>query len=711
MRRIRRPFPVLLALVAGLLSCKGGERILYPPPTIALSIDRATLSMIPGGRDSTRAIITRGGSYAGVVTIAIEGLPSGVSAAVTPAASISEPTKVVLVATTSAAPGSYSATIRATGSGVSEATTTMSVVVQPTPVVTLSATPGTITLNQGASGAVQLALTRTNFIGSVTITSSNVPSGVTVTVDPSATATNAATVTVVTTAQAAVGSTIITLRASSAGIADATTTFTLTVAPAPAFTLALTPSALTIEQGRTAAAQVSLTRTNFTSAVNFTLTGVPSGVTATITPPSTTGTTAQVDFAVGSAAPAGVYTIGIRAAAAPLTDRAAELTLTIRPVVLATIDFSACAATDRATWLALQNSDGAWTRITGTNDVYTLRMTEPRVTYAYQVQTASAVTVRVQHATSAELAGAVVRPCAAPSPATISMSGSVVNPEDRSAVFFGSARALVPQEGTFSIAGVRLGTFDLWAYTGGERGFVVRGLNPGAGGSLGVIDFKGPSSFSALSANGRVGGASVGESVQALEGYLSGTGATACTSLQLTPLPISAGDMDMYGVPTSRQLPTDFHQLYLQGTFAGTTNTRAVTESFAALLTRVAQPFLLPTAQTAPTVTIASGATNYKRLQAVVSGIANEYNRDITMTITGGTAPARTLVQSATPAWRIGTGITLITPDFAGVDGWTDTWAPIGSGAAAWALELAGSNGPLCQEGSRQVNSTFRGSR
>jgi len=108
-----------------------------------------------------------------------------------------------------------------------------------------------------------------------------------------------------------------------------TTQLILTVNPAPDFTLSANPSSLTVNQGASAASTLSITRVGgFTSSVAFSASGLPSGVTATFNPPSTTGTSSTVNFTASSAATLGSTNVTITATGGGLT-RTAVIALTV----------------------------------------------------------------------------------------------------------------------------------------------------------------------------------------------------------------------------------------------------------------------------------------------------------------------------------------------------------------------------------------------
>src|SRR5207247_6558536 len=118
---------------------------------------------------------------------------------------------------------------------------------------------------------------------------------------------------------------------------------TLTVSAAPDYTLSLSPTALTIGQGATGTATVTITRTNFTGAMTLSLGNAPAGVTGAFNPAAPTGTGSALTVSVGAAVAPGVYnltvdgtgTAGNRSTPLTLTVSAApDYTLSLSPTAL-----------------------------------------------------------------------------------------------------------------------------------------------------------------------------------------------------------------------------------------------------------------------------------------------------------------------------------------------------------------------------------------
>lgn len=101
--------------------------------------------------------------------------------------------------------------------------------------------------------------------------------------------------------------------------------------PTPTIAVAVSPATLSVQQGQSGTATVTVTRTNFTNNVALSVEGAPTGVTATVSPASLTGTTnsATVTVNVGAAAAAGNSTLTIRATGTGVTDATATMALTV----------------------------------------------------------------------------------------------------------------------------------------------------------------------------------------------------------------------------------------------------------------------------------------------------------------------------------------------------------------------------------------------
>jgi hypothetical protein len=137
-----------------------------------------------------------------------------------------------------------------------------------------------------------------------------------------------------------------------AGVPSVASFVQVTATP-PDFSVAATPSSQTASRGKSTSYSVSVTPSNgFSGNVNFSVTGLPSGATASFTPNSVSGSgSSTLTINTTSATPIGTYTLTIAASSGTLTNST--------QVTLAVADFSLSASPSSQTVTA--NSKGTYT--------------------------------------------------------------------------------------------------------------------------------------------------------------------------------------------------------------------------------------------------------------------------------------------------------------------------------------------------------------
>ncbi len=190
-----------------------------------------------------------------------------------------------------------------------------------TPGYTLSSSPGAVTIAAGASSsAVSITSTVTNgFSSPVTLAASGEPSGVGVTFAAPGTITGSGSlaVTIVVGSTVAAGTYPITITGTPASGPTETTSVSLTVTSTSSgtFTIKVSPTSASVIQGRSSSTTVTTAVSGgFSSAIGFSASGVPSGVTATFSPASLAAPgsgTAKLSLSVARTATTGTYSITI----------------------------------------------------------------------------------------------------------------------------------------------------------------------------------------------------------------------------------------------------------------------------------------------------------------------------------------------------------------------------------------------------------------
>ncbi len=300
-------------------------------PTFTLSSSAATLAVTEGSSATDTIMVMDAGGFTGSVTLVASGLPSGVTAAfATNPTTGSSVLKFTASATATA--GLANVTITGTSGNLTAATSIALTVNSTTPAsFALSVSPPAITIPQCGSGTVTLTETPQNgFTGSVAVTASGLPSGVTVGFGSNPIS-GASTITINVGCSATAGSSVITFTGTS-GTLTATTTLTLTVTPAStgSFSLKPTAAALSIAQGASGTDTITVIDVSpFAGNVTLAASGLPSGVTASFGANPTAATSLLTLTASGTAT-TGTSTVTISGSSGTLNASTA-ITLTVTP--------------------------------------------------------------------------------------------------------------------------------------------------------------------------------------------------------------------------------------------------------------------------------------------------------------------------------------------------------------------------------------------
>jgi hypothetical protein len=211
-------------------------------PGFSVSASPSSVAVTRGATAASTITITRVNGFAGAVTFAASGLPAGVTATFNPASATGASTTLTFTATATATLGAATVSVTATGGGITQATSVALTVNAPaTPDFVLSASPAAVTVAQGAAAATNLTITRSGgFTGSVALSASGLPAGVTAAFNPASTTGTTSTLTFTAAATAAPGSSTVTVTGSGGGLTRATA-ITLTVSGGAAPSVTVTP--------------------------------------------------------------------------------------------------------------------------------------------------------------------------------------------------------------------------------------------------------------------------------------------------------------------------------------------------------------------------------------------------------------------------------------------------------------------------------------
>lgn len=294
------------------------------------------------------------------------------------------------------------------------------------------------------------------------------------------------------------------------------------------------------------------------------------------------------------------------------------------------------------------------------------------------------------------------------------VSGTVagLGANDFAQIWLGGGAGNVSHPNTsFSITQVRSGSHALtgWRHNtlaeilgqpgNPDRGFVRRGVDAADNGSVGLIDFEGPESFTPATATISISGHRAGASLNHTMGYYSGS--SCLFSALYTSAAPTTTSMTASGFPAGLQAAGDFHFLTVTELAdlgilpTGYSGARVIQQAFRLLSDRTV---VLPPVLPRPAVTSLDGP--YLRLQAEIE-VPDAYQRLVNLSY-NQTGSARTVSLSATPGWFGSGALTLAMPDLSGLAGWNPVWAPPPGATGTWAVQATGTNltdALVCREG------------
>lgn len=286
-------------------------------PSFTLSASPSSLSIVQGSNGSSTITVTPQNGFSSSVTFSAAGMPSGVTATFAPNPSSTNSSSLTLSVAASATTGTFPVTITGTSGNVSNSTS-VSLTVVPSADFSLSASPASLSIVQGTGATSTITVNPINsFGGSVNLSASGLPSGVTASFIPDP-ATTGSTLTLSANASASVGTFTVTITGTSGGLTH-TTTVSLTVTAAPNFSLSASPSSLSIKRGRSGQSTITITPTGgFNGSVSLAASGLPSGVTASFSPnPATASST--LTLRVSNTATRGTFTVTVTGTSGSLT--------------------------------------------------------------------------------------------------------------------------------------------------------------------------------------------------------------------------------------------------------------------------------------------------------------------------------------------------------------------------------------------------------
>jgi len=311
---------------------KAGFSIMASPDTLTVS----------DGSSGTATVATQVfDKFDSAVSLTAGGLPSGATASFSPS-SIAAPgsgssTLAINVGASTAA-GTYTVTVTGKGGGVTEtASLTLTVGSGSTPSFTISASPTSLTIDQGADGASTITTAVSGgFNSAIALSASGLPSGATASFNPASIAapgSGSSILTISVGSGTAVGTYTVSVTGSGGGLTHtASLTLTVSSGSTPGFTISASPTSLTIDQGANGTCTITTAVSGgFNSAIALSASGLPSGATAGFNPASIAAPgsgSSVLTISVASSTAVGAYTVTVTGSGGGVT-QTATVSLTV----------------------------------------------------------------------------------------------------------------------------------------------------------------------------------------------------------------------------------------------------------------------------------------------------------------------------------------------------------------------------------------------
>jgi len=284
-----------------------------PTPDFALSANPSSLTINRGASGTSAITITRTGGFADPVNLSVSGLPIGVTQSIAPPTGDSR--TLTLSASSTATLGTSQITITGAGGGLTKMTQISLTVNQPQPPdFMLSASPTSLTINRGASGASTINITRTGgFTSAITFGTGVLPGGVSASFSPNPATGNSSVLTLSASSTATLGAAAVTVTGSGGGIShDVTISLIVNDVQPPDFTLSANPASLTINRGASGTSTINIARTGgFAAGVTLSASGLPTGVSPNFGTNPATGNSSVLTLSASSAATLGGATVTV----------------------------------------------------------------------------------------------------------------------------------------------------------------------------------------------------------------------------------------------------------------------------------------------------------------------------------------------------------------------------------------------------------------
>src|SRR5581483_11439247 len=323
---------------SGSLSHSATVTLVVNPPAsdFTISASPSSNTVIVGSGTSYTVNVGATNCFLGTVSLGASGLPTGAGATFNPASISGSGSSAMNVTTSSSTPaGTYTITITGTSGNLTHSATVTLVVNSP-PDFSISATPGSQTVTAGGSASYTASVSSLNsFNGTVNLSVSGAPTGVTCSLNPTSISggSGSSTLTCATLTTASTGTFALTVTGTSGSLTHSTTvSLTVNPPPPPDFSISAAPGSQTVMAGGNTSYTVSVTSLNgFAGTVSLNVSGLPNGATGTLNPASINGSgSSTLSISTVSSTSTGSFTVTITGTSGSLT-HSSTVTLTVNP--------------------------------------------------------------------------------------------------------------------------------------------------------------------------------------------------------------------------------------------------------------------------------------------------------------------------------------------------------------------------------------------
>jgi subtilase family serine protease len=311
----------------------------------AMSISPATQTVTAHKGVSYTTTITMKSGFTGTVNLSVTGLPTGATAKFNPPSLSASGTSTLAISTTGATPaGTYALAVAATSGTLTQTVNVPLIVNATSENFTVTASPTSVTIGQTAANSSNVSIltiaSQNNFSSPVTLTAAGLPPGVTAffSPNPATPAPDGSITSILTLSEItwpAPYGTFPLMVTGTSGYEVTTADVSLTVDPLP-FDLEAGDAQVILNPGTPGSFTAYISGpANFNSPVTLSVTGLPTGVTASIIPnpviPVVGYGMATVNLIPASTAPAGNFSINLNATSGSFTESLNGLALTVSP--------------------------------------------------------------------------------------------------------------------------------------------------------------------------------------------------------------------------------------------------------------------------------------------------------------------------------------------------------------------------------------------